>query len=122
MKVSEVLGMHEAFRELGEKELPFTAALAVAENMEKLRTPAEVAIKKRNEITDKYLERDKNGEPVKVSKGMYRLKDGAAYAKEVEALENEEVEMEELKPIPGDKLSGISVEPKILVAIRPYIQ
>ena len=61
MKVSELLNTYEAFKELGKKELPFETALIIAENIETLRVPAAVAIKKQNETTEKYMDRDDKG-------------------------------------------------------------
>ena len=121
MKVSELFATYEAFKTLGEKELPFEAALTVAENIETLRVPAEVAIRKRNEIIEKYLERDDKGSPIRVGDG-FKLKDSAAYTKEMLELEENEVEIGEIKNIPKDILSGLTIAPVKLAPILKYIQ
>lgn len=121
MKVSELLNEYEAFKTLGEKELPFEAALTVAENIETLRVPAEVAIRKRNEITEKHLERDDKGSPIKVGDG-YKLKDSAAYTKEMLSLEENEVEIGEIKKIPKSVLSSLTIAPAKLAPILKYIE
>ena len=120
MKVSELLNEYEAFKTLGEKELPFEAALTVAGNIETLRVPAEVAIRKRNEITEKHLERDDKGSPIKVGDG-FKLKDSAAYAKEMLELEENEVEVSEIKKIPKSVLSDVNIAPIKLAPILKYI-
>lgn len=121
MKVSELLNEYEAFKTLGEKELPFEAALTVAENIETLRVPAEVAIRKRNEITEKHLERDDKGSPIKVGDG-YKLKDSAVYTKEMLVLEENELEIGEIKKIPKSVLSGVNIAPVKLAPILKYIE
>ena len=121
MKVSELLNGYEAFKTLGEKELPFEAALTVAGNIEILRVPAEVAIRKRNEITEKHLERDDKGSLIKVGDG-FKLKDSAAYTKEMKELDENEVETGELKNIPKDILAGLTIAPVKLAPILKYIQ
>lgn len=122
MKVSELLNAHESFKTLGEKELPFEAALTVAENIETLRLPAEVAIRKRNEITEKYLERDDKGDPIRVGEDAYKLKDSAAYTKEMMTLEENEVEIGEIKKIPKSVLSSLTIAPAKLAPILKYIE
>ena len=121
MKVSELLNEYEAFKTLGEKELPFEAALTVAGNIETLRVPAEVAIRKRNEITEKHLERDDKGSLIKVGDG-YKLKDSAAYTKEMLSLEENEVEIGEIKKIPKSVLSSLTIAPAKLAPILKYIE
>lgn len=122
MKVSELLNEYEAFKTLGEKELPFEAALAVAENIETLRVPAEVAIKQRNAITEKYLDRDDKGNPIRVGEDAYKLKDSAAYAKEMKELDEKEAEISEIKTIPKSVLAGLTIAPVKLAPILKYIK
>ena len=121
MRVSELLNEYESFKILGEKELPFDTALAVAENIEALRVPADVAIKQRNTITEKHLDRDDKGNPIKMGDG-YKLKDSAAYTKEMLALEENEVKIGEIKTIPKSVLSGLTIAPVKLAPILKYIQ
>lgn len=122
MKVSELLNTYEAFKTLGEKELPFEAALSVAGNIEALRVPAEVAIKKQNEITEKYLDRDDKGELIKIREGAYKLKDSASYAKEMKDLDEKEVMVGEIKSIPKSILAGLTIAPVKLAPILKYIE
>ena len=121
MKVSELINTYESFKTLGEKELPFEAALTVAENIETLRVPAEVALRKRNEITEKHLERDDKGNLIKVGDG-FKLKDSAAYTKEMLELEENEVEVSEIKKIPKSVLSDVNIAPVKLAPILKYIE
>ena len=122
MRVSELLNEYESFKILGEKELPFEAALIVAGNIETLRVPAEVVTRKRREITEKHLERDKEGNPIKLGEDGYKLKDSAAYTKEMLALEENEVKIGEIKTIPKSVLSGLTIAPVKLAPILKYIQ
>ena len=121
MKVYEMMNTYEAFKELGKKELPFEAALTIAGNIETLRLTADVAIKKQNEITEKYLDRDDKGKPIKMGDG-YKLKDSAAYAKEMKELGEKEVEIGEIKTIPKSVLAGLTIAPVRLAPILKYIE
>ena len=122
MKVSELLNTYEAFKELGKKELPFETALIIAENIETLRVPATVAIKKQNETTEKYMDRDDKGNPIKVGEGAYKLKDSVSYTREMKDLDGKEVETGEIKPIPKSVLSGMTIAPVKLAPILKYIK
>ena len=121
-KVADMMKAYEAFKTLGEKELPFKAALTVAENIETLRVPAEVASRKRREITEKHLERDKEGNPIKMGEDAYKLKDSASYSKEMKELDEEETKIGDIKNIPKDILSGLTIAPVKLAPILEYIK
>lgn len=122
MKVSEILSTYEAFKELGEKELPFEAALNVAENLEILRIPAETAIKKRSETMSKYLMRDEKGNPIKVGEDAYKLTDSDAYMKDMTELSGKEVKVGELKAISKSVFDGMNIKPSKLAPILKYIE
>ena len=122
MKVSELLNTYEAFKELGKKELPFETALIIAENIETLRVPAEVAIKKQNETTEKYMDRDDKGNPIKVGEGAYKLKDSVSYTREMKELDEKEVQIGEIKTIPKAILAGMTIAPIRLAPILKYIE
>lgn len=122
MKVSEVTNIYEAFKELGEKELPFEAALTIAENLETLRVPAETAIKKRSENMSKYLMRDEKGNPIKIGENVYKLTDSDAYMKDMTDLAEKEVKVGTLKLIPKTVFDGMNIKPSKLAPILKYIQ
>ena len=122
MRVLDMINEYEAFKILGEKELPFEAALIVAGTIETLRVPAEVVTRKRREITEKHLERDKEGNPIKLGEDGYKLKDSVAYTKEMKELDEKEAETGELKSIPKSVLTGVNIAPVKLAPILKYIQ
>ena len=122
MKVSEILSTYETFKELGEKELPFEAALNVAENLEILRIPAETAIKKRSETMSKYLMRDEKGNPIKIGENVYKLTDSDAYMKDMTDLAEKEVKVGMLKLIPKTVFDGMNIKPSRLASILKYIK
>ena len=121
MKVSDLINTYESFKMLSEKELPFKAALTIAENMELLKVPYDVADKKRNKIIQDALERDENGQPIKFGENSYKTKEGVNVQEELKALMDEEVSVEQLEKIDKADLENIVIEPKVLMAIRKYI-
>lgn len=121
MKVSELLDVYDAFKNLAGKELPFAAALTVAENMDILKTPFEVADRKRNAITMDSIEKDEDGQPISTGENTYKLRTGNTFEKDMSALMDEEVNISELKKLNAVQLESISVEPKVLMAIKNYI-
>ena len=121
MKVSELLNTYDGFRLLSEKELPFKAALTVAENMERIKVPYNVANDKRNKIIQEALERDENGQPIPVGANSYKTKEGVDAQAEIDTLMDEEVSVSCLEKISKDDLEKITIEPKVLMAIRQYI-
>lgn len=121
MKVTELFTTYEAFKALSEKELPFSAALTIAENMDILKTAYEVASKKRNAITTDAIEKDENNEPIKIGENQYKLREGNTLEKDMASLFNEEASIDELKKIRKNDLEKISVKPDVLLAIKKYI-
>ena len=121
MKVSDLINTYEGFKMLSEKELPFKAALTVAENMEQLKVPYDVANKKRNKIIQEALERDEDGQPIKLGENSYKTKEGVNVQEELKPLMDEDVPVEQLKNINKAGLEDLVIEPKVLMAIRKYI-
>ncbi len=121
MKVSELLSVYEAFKALSEKELPFSAALTVAENMDILKLPFAVADKKKNAIISDSIEKDENGQPISTGNNTYKLRTGNTFEMDMSALMEEEVDINELKNLERTQLEAISIEPKTLLPIREYI-
>ena len=121
MKVRELINTYEGFKMLSEKELPFKAALTVAENMELLKVPYNVADKKRNKIIQEALERDENGQPIQLGLNSYKTKEGVNVQADLDALMEEEVSVEYLEKIEKADLESLVIEPKVLMAIRQYI-
>lgn len=121
MKVQELMEISDAFKELENKELSFDAALVVAENLEAIRVPMSVANKQRDGLVEKYAERDKDGNWVRVGANSFKIADPEAYSKDLEALFENDVEIGEIKTIPKAALKGISIKPAKLRPILKYI-
>ena len=121
MKVKEVLEKYEALQELSEKELPFQTALAIVDNVNALKNPAEVAQKKLGELAEKHAERDENGEKIFTDPSHFKLKEGNTYLEEKDALMENEVEVT-LKKIPKDALAGCMVKPRVMLVLLDVIE
>lgn len=121
MKVSELLSVYDAFRALSEKELPFSAALTVAENMEGLKTAYDVAKKKENSILQSALVLDENGNPISVGENTYKIKPGTNPQAEITSLMEEEVEIPELKKIAKKDIEGNTIKPNTILALKSYL-
>lgn len=121
MKIKELMELSEALKDLGRKELAFDAALIIAENLNTIHVPVEVAEKKRRGIIQKYLLCDESGKPVKAFEGAYKLTDPNACSKELEELMENEIEIGAIHPIPREALTGISIAPAQLEPILRYI-
>lgn len=121
MKVHELMEISDAFKELENKELGFDAALVVAENLEAIRVPMGVTNKQRNGLVEKYVERDKDGNWVRVGANSFKITDPEAYSKDLDALFENDVEIGDIKTIPKSALEGISIKPAKLRPILKYI-
>lgn len=121
MKVSELFSIYEAFKALSEKELPFSAALTVAENMDALKTPYDVAKKKENSIIQSALVLDENGNPIAVGENTYKTKPGTNPQAEITSLMEEEVEIPELKKMAKKDIEGNTIKPNTILALKSYL-
>lgn len=120
MKVKKILEKYEALQEFSGKELDFCVALIIADNISALKNAVEVAQKKENEIIEKNVARDENGEKIVYDQTRYKLKDGNTYSEDMNALMENEVEVT-LKKIPKDVLSGCKVRPRDVAALMDLL-
>lgn len=121
MKVKEILEKYEALQDLSEKELPFRTALAVADNVNVIKTAVKVAEKKLNEIAEKNAERDDNGEKIFTDPSHFKLKEGNTYLEERNEVLESEVDVT-LKKFSKDELAGCSVKPRVMLALLDVIE
>lgn len=120
--VSELMEIYPAYKELEDKDLPFLTALTVAENMDKLKTPYEVAQKSKTALIQSAIAKNDNGELIKQGDDKYKLTDPAQFARDIEALMSQEVELEELAKIKKDDLCGINIKPEKIRPIIKYLE
>ena len=120
MKVSEVIKLYEAFKDVSNKEVPFDTALIIAENMESLKIPYNVAKKKRDSIIQSALELDENGNPILVDTDTYKTKAGTNPQAEIDSLMDEEVSLSELKKFPMADIKNITIKPSAIMTLKEY--
>lgn len=121
MKVGELLAVYEAFESISNKEVSFATALTVAENMELLKTPYEVAKKKENSIIQAALELDESGQPIQLGPNSYKTKEGVNAHAEIDSLMEEEVTVSTIKKISRADIEKITIKPKTIMALKPYM-
>lgn len=120
LRVGEVIKLYEAFKDVSDKEIPFDTALIIAENMEALKIPYNVAKKKRDSIIQSALELDENGNPILVGTDTYKTKPGMHPQEEIDSLMEEEVSLSDLKKFPLSDIKNITIKPSAITTLKAY--
>jgi hypothetical protein len=128
MTNAEVLDASAAVRELAEVSLPATASLKVVRMARALQAAAQDISQVRQQLVERYTERDAAGEPVpaldadgNALPGHVRLSDAAAFGREVASLLQATTTLD-AQPLRMDELGGdFKLPPRVLLMLGPVL-
>lgn len=93
MKITNKTILNFANLQLGGKHLPVKVAFAISTNAEAIGGALKAYNEQRNAMIEKYVEKDKKGNPVIKENGTYDIKDEEAWNKEIDELLDAEAEV-----------------------------
>lgn len=93
MKASEIESIYYALKTVKDKRLPVKVGLAVGRNLKKATEVCRDIWDKRNELIDRYAEKDEDGENVKTEQGI-ALADVESFTSEVNDLMSADITIE----------------------------
>lgn len=93
MKIKNKTILDFAGLKLGGKHLPVKVAFAISTNAEAIGGALKAYNEQRNAMIEKYVKKDKKGNPVIKENGTYDIKDEEAWNKEIDELLDAEAEV-----------------------------
>ena len=76
IKTKELVECFEALQEVSKKEFPARAAFKIARLMREINNEYQLYEKSRNDIVMRYVERDENGDPVRLDDERVKIQSG----------------------------------------------
>lgn len=123
LKNKVIIDAVPALNSLSETKLPVKTSYIVAKNISELSKLLEDINKIKDGIIDKWMEKDKNGNPIKSGEqeGSFKLKKDNKYHKEMEELFEIENEVKITK-VKLDDLGDIDISPGTLISLDWMIE
>ena len=118
---SEIESIISSLKVLASKELPYKISYAFKKLMKQLYSEYEIYQEERNQIIDKYAERDEQGN-IKQNGNIINLKSNCVELAQSKLRELNSVEFEvDFSPISIESLGEITISPKDLFNLDKFI-
>ena len=120
LKGIDILNISEVFSFLATKEVNLNTAVTIVNNIKILSVPKQVLDEKRNKIVaDCALK--KNGQVATNDDGSVKeIINKEEFYEKMNALFLEEVDIDEMKPVPAKSLSNITISPQMLAILMQF--
>lgn len=120
LKGIDILNISEVFSFLAAKEVNLNTAVTIVNNIKILSVPKQVLDEKRNKIVADCALKE-NGQVVTNDDGSVKeIINKEEFNKKMNALFLEEVDIDEMKPVPTKSLSNITISPQMLAILMQF--
>ena len=116
LKALDILNVYESLEKLSEHELSLETSFVIAKNIKELLLSKEIIETKRNNIINKYAEKDKNGAIAQEDDGGIKINDPVKFSNELNELLSSEININLTKIYKKD-LEKITIQPKELLPL-----
>lgn len=120
LKGIDILNISEVFSFLATKEVNLNTAVTIVNNIKILSVPKQVLDEKRNKIVADYALKE-NGQVATNDDGSVKeIINKEEFYEKMNALFLEEVDIDEMKPVPAKSLSNITISPQMLAILMQF--
>lgn len=120
LKGIDILNISEVFSFLATKEVNLNTAVTIVNNIKILSVPKQVLDEKRNKIVADCALKE-NGHVVTNDDGSVKeIINKEEFYEKMNALFLEEVDIDEMKPVPTKSLSNITISPQMLAILMQF--
>lgn len=120
LKGIDILNISEVFSFLATKEVNLNTAVTIVNNIKILSVPKQVLDEKRNKIVADCALKE-NGQVVTNDDGSVKeIINKEEFYEKMNALFLEEVDIDEMKPVPAKSLSNITISPQMLAILMQF--
>lgn len=120
LKGIDILNISEVFSFLATKEVNLNTAVTIVNNIKILSVPKQVLDEKRNKIVADCALKE-NGQVATNDDGFVKeIINKEEFYEKMNALFLEEVDIDEMKPVPAKSLSNITISPQMLAILMQF--
>lgn len=120
LKGIDILNISEVFSFLATKEMSLNTAVTIVNNIKILSVPKQVLDEKRNKIVADCALKE-NGQVATNDDGSVKeIINKEEFYEKMNALFLEEVDIDEMKPVPAKSLSNITISPQMLAVLMQF--
>lgn len=123
LNFSQIMEMLNVTEELRDIKLPFKLSMILAKNAKILEEEKDFYVEREKDFIKKFLEFDENGQIVRQSENVFKVKDGMEEECRQARRDLDTFEANlDLRMIPISLIENLEFTPKQLIALEPVIE